>query len=103
MTPQEKAKELFDKFYNYADSNYGASEFEKNWHGNVLAGERKVRKESAKQCVLTAVDEIINSRPLEPNNVDWDDCGATHKYWYDTQKEEALKFWQEVKQEIEKL
>jgi hypothetical protein len=56
-----------------------------------------------KQYALIAVDEILNSRPLEPNDADWDDCGATHKYWYDAQKEEALKFWQEVKQEIKKL
>jgi hypothetical protein len=54
----------------------------------------------SKQCALIAVDEILNSRPLKPNDADWDDCGATHKYWYDAQKEEALKFWQEVRKEI---
>jgi hypothetical protein len=57
----------------------------------------------AKQCALIAVEEILNARPLDPNYVDWDDCGAAHQYWYEAQKEEALEFWQEVKQEIEKL
>jgi hypothetical protein len=52
---------------------------------------------------LTAVDEIINSSPLEPNFADWDDCGGEHRYWYDAQKTHALHFWQEVKKEIEKL
>lgn len=59
MTPKEKANELIYKFHDYSDSNYGANRFEKNWHGNVLAGERKVRKKSAKQCALIAVDEIL--------------------------------------------
>jgi hypothetical protein len=77
MTPKEKAKELYNKFHDYANSNYGASQFEKNWHGNVLAGERKVRKESAKQCALIAVDEIIS---------------LVGKY---------SNYWQEVKQEVE--
>lgn len=83
MTPKEKAKELYNKFYDYANSNYGASEFEKNWHGNVLAGERKVRKESAKQCALIAVDEILRSG----KDVD----------------EFADSYWQQVKKEIEAL
>jgi hypothetical protein len=96
MTPKEKAKELFDKFYNYADSNYGASEFEKNWHGNVLAGERKVRKESANQCALTAVDEILNSffNIFDDSVIESSKVGG-----YRNMK----KYWQEVKQEIEKL
>ena len=86
MTAKEKAKELFDKMYQ-----------------THSASASDITKYFAKQCALIVVDEIINSRPLEPNHADWDDCGATHKYWYDAQKEEALKFWQEVKQEIEKL
>jgi len=81
MTPKEKAEYLIDSFV-------------RDGYDIVMS------KTLAKRCALIAVDEIINSRPLEPNNVDWDDCGATHKYWYDTQKEEALKFWQEVKQEL---
>lgn len=83
MTPREKAEELVFKFDDTMEFS--------------------TPQRFAKECALIAVDEIINSRPLEPNDADWDDCGATHKYWYDSQKEEALKFWQEVKQELEKL
>ena len=83
MNAKEKAKELVDKYdeiLTYIES-----------------------KSKAKQCALIAVEEILNARPLDPNYVDWDDCGAAHQYWYEAQKEEALEFWQEVKQEIEKL
>jgi hypothetical protein len=84
MTPKEKAKELVDKFrLNILD-----------YEGSGL------NTFKAKQCAIITVDEILNSRPLWPNDADWDDCGATHKYWYEAQKEEALKFWEEVKQEI---
>jgi hypothetical protein len=89
MTPKEKAEEMYFKFYDYANSNYGASKFEKNWHGNVLAGERKVRKESAKQCALIAVDEMIMSNP--------------HSNPFNTNVYSTMGYWQEVKQEIEKL
>jgi hypothetical protein len=93
MTPKEKAKELFDKFYNYADSNYGASEFEKNWHGNVLAGERKVRKESAKQCVLITVDEIIKFMEMDDEH---NEClYFANSKW--------VQYLMEVKQEIKKI
>jgi len=93
MTPKEKAKELVDKFYDYADSNYGATKFEKKWYGNVLAGERKVRKQSAKQCALIAVDEIINSNPK-----------IILKWAFSGIKEfDSISYWQEVKKEIENL
>ena len=52
---------------------------------------------------LTAVNEIINSSPLEPNFADWDDCGGEHRYFYDAQKTHAIHFWHEVKKEIDKL
>jgi hypothetical protein len=87
MTPKEKAKELYCKYVdalNIRDLRLTANSF-------------------AKICALIAVDEILNARPLAPNYVDWDDCGATHQYWYEAQKEEALEFWQEVKKEIQIL
>jgi len=59
--------------------------------------------QEAKQCALIAVEEIINARPLDPNYVDWDDCGAAHQYWYEAQKEEALEFWNNVKSELQSL
>ncbi len=89
ITPKEKAKELANKFLRtYKVSLYPP--FTK-------------ASDEAKECALIAVDEILDARPLDPNYVDWDDCGAAHQYWYEAQKEEALEFWQEVKTEIEKL
>ena len=89
MTPKEKAKELIQKYLKMNDG--------------LIEEFIPIPKEGAKQCALVAVDEILIARPLEPNNVDWDGCGATHKYWYEEQKQEALNYWQEVKEEIEKL
>ena len=87
MTAKEKAEELIDKFRNEITSFLGDN----------------MKKINAKKCALVAVDEIINSSPLEPNFADWDDCGGEHRYFYDAQKTHALHFWQEVKKEIEKL
>lgn len=91
MTPKEKAKELIDKMY---------------YSGRYLDGENYIPEAAilrAKQCALIAVDEIIKSEPSYPSNVDWDDVGGTHQYYYEAQREEALIYWKEVKQEIEKL
>ena len=87
MTPQEKAKELFDK---YADE----FNFDDTYRGY---------REQSKQCALIVVDEILKSEPRYPSNVDWDDAGATHQYYYEAQREEAAIYWEEVLQEIEKL
>jgi hypothetical protein len=87
MTPKEKAIELYNKFFVYADSNYGTNRFEQNWYGNVLAGERKVRKKSAKQCALIAVDEIMN---------------VLDKY-LPAEYFKVMNYYEEVKQEIEAL
>ena len=81
MTPKEKAFSLYFKFIR-----------------DVIADDQK-----AKQCAIIALDEIIKSEPRYPNDVDWDDVGATHQYYYEAQHEEALNYWQQVKQEIEKL
>ena len=87
MTPQEKAKELFKKAQDcqWADAEYGMDET------------------TAKKCALFVVEEILNSNPRYPNNVDWDDAGGTHAYYYEAQFEESEKYWNEVKQEIQKL
>lgn len=81
MTPKAKAFSLYFKFIR-----------------DVIGDDQK-----AKQCALIAVDEIIESGPRYPNDVDWDDVGATHQYYYEAQHEESLNFWKQVKQEIEKL
>ena len=86
MTPKEKAKELVDKFRQQTDGIAGYN------YDNVN-----------KQCALIAVDEIIKSEPRSPSDVDWDDCGGTHQYYYEAQREDADNYWEEVKKEIEKL
>ena len=70
MKPQEKAKELVDKYIEltlYHDKKYGIS----------------VDLENSKQCALIAVDEVINSMTV-----------ATSVH---------LPYWQQVKDEINKL
>jgi len=73
MTPKEKAKELFWKYRPIIAGK-------QNLTGLVLMSEAK---ELTKQCALIAVDEII----LEMDNV-----MLPNKH-----------YWNEVKQEIEKL
>ena len=62
MTPKEKAIELVNKFKTYADDNYAD---DKNpYYGQVLANKRIVLNNSAKQCALIAVNEIIKDRNI---------------------------------------
>lgn len=70
MTPKQKAEELFDKFYNTLPS---------------YTDEGQIEWQSAKQCSLIAVDEIL----------------FITKMYNDTYAETT--YWQEVKTEIEKL
>jgi hypothetical protein len=71
MSPQEKAKELIDKYINLTDGwVYGI----KNW-------------EHKKQCALICVDEIMHV-------IDWHE--------FETPNEE-LNYWNQVKEEIQKL
>lgn len=74
MTPKEKADKLIDKMY------YVGRYDDKEDYNPAMAWER------AKQCALIAVDEIINNIINTPT-----DYGASWTYF------------QEVKQEIEKL
>ena len=81
MTPQEKAQELVDRFDEYVHGYVG---------GSVLSNTQypDVKLERAKECALIAVDEIIAN--IEPS-VSMDVIEA------------RIKYWQEVKNEIEKL
>ena len=78
MTPQEKAEELVFKFKNSQDSD----------------GYNDVRDiEAAKRCALIAVDEILNS-------------GIHVEFYFDNSVGYMLsydEYYEEVKQEIEKL
>ena len=79
MTPQEKAKELYDKFY-----------FVNSESVELITGEYEMlfslHESDAKQCALIALDEIIEA--LELNS--WQNINQ-------------IKYYQEIKQEIEKL
>ena len=70
MTPKEKAKELFDKFMEPVDGLH----------------KYPMCFDTAKQCTLIAVDEIIE---------------ALHEHHW--QNRLIIDYWKEVKQEIEKL
>ena len=73
MTPKEKAEELYNKFLNPSGDTY-------------LYG--MLEHESAKQCALIAVDEILSELTEIP---------------YGLEYLNRLNYWLEVKQEIEKL
>lgn len=68
MTPKEKAKELFDKFMKPVDGLH----------------KYPMCFDTAKQCALIAVDEIIE---------------ALHEHHW--QNRLIINYWEEVKQEIE--
>jgi len=74
MTPKGKAKELFKK-YSKGKDEYGWSlcEFDS----------------CAKQCAIIAVDEIIKVNP--------------HSNPFNTDVVSTMKYWNEVKHELEKL
>jgi hypothetical protein len=73
MTPQEKANDLFDKFYLV---NSESVELETGEYDLVLSLDAR----DAKQCALLAVDEVLKE-------CSWEQTG----------------FWMSVKQEIENL
>ena len=79
MTPKEKAEELFMNFLGYSIDDSISYE------------------ENAKQCALIAVDEIIESNPTEINELHY------IKPYTTEYMESSVPYWQEVKQEIEKL
>ena len=74
MTPKEKAEQLFQLYLPFVESL-----------GNI-----EDIKYRCKQCALIAVDEILK---LENNN----------GYYFDGTNVTSISFWQEVKQEIERL
>ena len=74
MTPQEKAEELFQRFLPYVDG----------FHKEHI-------KYYVNQCALIAVDQIILEQCKSSELKD-------ARY-----QDERIHYWQEVKQEIEKL
>ena len=75
MTPKEKAIELVHKFCSTTEGYYKS----------------KKNLRNAKQCTLIAVNEILDG-------YEFDSLDIEHKRIMDN-----INFWDEVKQEIEKL
>jgi hypothetical protein len=77
MTPQQKAKELVDKFYQFFPLNkdVNTTDGELHWEYNDW--------EQAKQCALIAVGEILNE--------------------LDSQFHIQISYWHNVKHEIDQL
>lgn len=96
MTAKQKANELIEKikkattfeYQEYAGPNYSIFEHD---------------IETLKNVALVMVDEIIATEPCFPSDVDWDDVGATHKNFYEAQREGADGFWKSVKSELNAL
>jgi len=76
MNPQDKAKELFNKFIPHT----------RVFH-EVLGWEDY--PDSAKQCALITVQEILNSNP--------------NRNPFNTELHSTYPYWEEVMQEIKKL
>ena len=76
MTPQEKALDLCQK-YGYLGLKWKETKY------------RTFPLENTKQCALIVVNEVISSNP--------------HSNPLNTNVESTMSYWQEVKQEIEKL
>ena len=72
MTPREKANELYSKYDDLLNKDFG----------NPIVFDNQL-----KQCALIAVDEII------------EELLSGIDFWM----ERRIKYWQEVKQEIELL
>ena len=85
MTAKDKAIDIITKYQNIEFLSTNLDEF----------GEKDIRNmgyKRAKQCALIAVDEIIKSNPHSPS-----EPLEIMPHFF------ACKYWQEVKQEIEKL
>jgi hypothetical protein len=76
MTAKEKAQELFLKYYNRIEHTLSIEYVGYDW-------------DIAKTCTLIAVDEIINSNPNYPE--------------FKENEGTPIRYWEVVKQEIEKL
>ena len=84
MTPKEKELELINKYYNLF--NMTPKEKAKDLVDKFNYEGKHYLMLDAKQCALISVDEILNSKH------GWNKYTSTF-----------VKYWQEVKQEIEKL
>lgn len=84
MTPEEKAKELVEK-YKLLVTNWDC------YHDTELTDEETL--EDRKKCALIAIDEIINL------NCVWFDRSAS----LEEDESDTLEYWQQVKASITNL
>ena len=89
MTPKEKAEELVDKFYQTTPNEYFVNE-------PIGIKGRYKSWEQAKQCALIAVNEIIEATNMYQ-------YGISNALEHIPSKIVKHPYWQEVKQDIEKL
>lgn len=82
MTPKEKAEELFSRYYNSIEHTLSE---EYSPHEMFVV----------KQCALIAVDEMLGNAAMI-----W---GGRNTETGLTARDEFRKYWNEVKQELEKL
>ena len=80
MTPREKAEELFDKFSDI-DHLGILGKYNGTWEFSS-----SLWRKQAKECALVAVNEVIE---------------ALHEHHW--QNRLIINYWEEVKQQIEKL
>jgi hypothetical protein len=83
MTPKENAKELIESFYKcmpFRDVKLTSCDETPEL---II----QMEKLSAKQCALIAVDEMIKQQQIQFDEMVWSCVG----------------YWQEVKQELEKI
>ena len=84
MTAKEKAKWLFDNYYNLKWKLYAHPK------SNTIIG---MPKDVSKQCALIAVEEILNNSVMNYSGSDF----SNNEILSDTD------YWQEVKKEINEL
>lgn len=93
MTPEQKAKELIEKYIPYADKKATlVSNDDPFFVGHGIRYRTKDVRENAKQCAIITVDEIL---------------GLSYFSYFNhepTEDDELYKnFWQQVKQSIQSL
>jgi hypothetical protein len=91
MTPKEKAQEIINKFRHYSNGYKWTTTVAGK---SVVLVDTEMQVNNAKQCALIAVDEILDATKTPTWNPD---------NWNEQTGFRYNKYWQEVKQEIEKL
>lgn len=90
MSPQEKAKQLVEKYLNLS-----VNVIHTDCEGDISIAAGTPTQSHAKQCALIAVDEIIDSEALEPQQ-------KRHIIQNVPPIKCQLEYWFKVKTEIEK-